>query len=57
MVWAEGAGQELGAEEGEAVGYREGLRLAVEVGDGGHLVGASCDSEGCILDDLQFGYR
>ena len=50
MVWAKGAGQELGAEEGEAVCYREGLRLAVQVGDGGQLVGASCDSEGCIFE-------
>ena len=38
MVRAEGAGEELRTEKGEAVGYGEDVCFVVEVRDRGHLV-------------------
>ena len=56
VVWAEGAGQVLGTEEGEAVSYREDCRLTMQVGDGGHFVSPCGRPECCVLYCLKFGY-
>ena len=54
MVWSEGAGEELGAEEVEMVLDREVFGFGVEVAEGRHLVGSKAGTEGLVLDSLEF---
>ena len=50
----EGAGKELGAEEGEVVVDREGEGFGVKMVNGTHLHAAGGYAEGRILDALEF---
>ena len=51
----ESAGEKLGAEEGEVVADWEDFGFCVKIADGCHLHAASGDSEGGILETLEFG--
>ena len=50
----ERAGKELGGEEGEVGVDREDAGFCVKMSDGGHLHAAGCDTEGSILEGLEF---
>ena len=52
--WAKGAEEELGTEEGEMVVDGEDLGLRVKMVMGGHPQRPSGDSEGGVLDPLEF---
>ena len=50
----EGAGKELGGEEGEVGVDREDAGFCVKMSNGGHLHAAGCYTEGSVLEGLEF---
>ena len=57
MGWVggyKGAGQELGAEEGEVGFNREDAGFCVKMSNGGHPHAAGCNTEGGVLKGLEF---
>ena len=54
VVGAESTGKELGAEEFKVVGDRKDFGFRMEVVYGGVLEGASADTEGAVLNGLEF---
>ena len=52
----EAAGNKLGRQEGEVIADRENRRLCMKMIDAGHLHAACGDSEGGVLNRLEFIY-
>ena len=56
MGGLEGAGEELGGEEGEVVVDGKGFGFCVKMLDGRHLHTSGGDTEGVVLEGLEFVY-